>query len=60
MQIPAQQMYGIMLHEIGHAIGITEHSNDVNSIMYAYSMYDYKTPQHLTIEDLRLAYKTYR
>ena len=53
-------LYGIMLHEIGHAIGITEHSKDVNSVMYAYSMHGYKIPQHLTKEDLRLVYKTYR
>ena len=58
--ISPDEMYGIMLHEIGHAIGITEHSENVNSVMFKYSMYDYKIPQHLTQEDLRLVYKTYR
>ena len=58
--VTPQEMYGIMLHEIGHAIGIVEHSDNVNSVMFRYSMYDYKIPQHLTPEDLRLVYKTYR
>ena len=57
--IPSDQMYGVMLHEIGHAIGL-EHSNNVNSLMYKYSLYDLKIPQHLTDDDLRLLYKTYR
>ena len=60
VKIPPEQMYGIMLHEIGHAIGITEHSKNANSVMYTYSLYDFKIPQHLTDEDLRLVYKTYR
>lgn len=58
--IPPEQMYGIMLHEIGHAIGITEHSQNVNSVMYAYTLYGLKVAQHLTEDDLRLVYKTYR
>lgn len=58
--IPQAQMYGIMLHEIGHAIGVIEHSNNINSIMYPYTMYDYNIPQHLTEDDLKLIYKTYR
>lgn len=29
-------VYTVMLHEIGHAIGISEHSNDPLSIMYPY------------------------
>lgn len=53
-------LYGIMLHEIGHAIGILEHSNDPKSVMFSYTLHDYNIAQHLTKEDLRLVYKTYR
>ena len=54
------QIYGIMLHEIGHAIGIQEHSNDPNSVMFKYNLNNFNIAQHLTQEDLRLVYKTYR
>lgn len=60
MEVSQKALYGTMLHEIGHAIGIQEHSNDINSIMYSHSMLDHNIPQHLTQEDLRLIYKTYR
>jgi len=60
MTIPNAQLYGVMLHEIGHAIGITEHSKDINSVMYSVSLHSLNIPQHLTQEDLRLVYKTYR
>ena len=30
------EVYTVMLHEIGHAMGITEHSKDPMSIMYPY------------------------
>lgn len=50
-----ENIYGVMLHEIGHALGLG-HSNDKDSIMYPY---DLQTLQYLTDEDLRLLYKKY-
>jgi len=50
-----ENIYGVMLHEIGHALGLG-HSEDDNSVMYSY---DLQTLQYLTKEDLRLLYKKY-
>lgn len=52
---PINNIYGVMLHETGHAIGLG-HSENSNSIMYPY---DLPTLQYLTKEDLRLLYKKY-
>ncbi|MCM1003977.1 MAG: matrixin family metalloprotease [Candidatus Gastranaerophilales bacterium] len=48
-------IYGVMLHEVGHAIGL-EHSNNPKSIMYPY---DLDSMQYLTKEDLRLLRRNY-
>ena len=58
--IPSEQVYRVMLHEIGHAVGIAQHSNNPNSIMYKYSINDENIPQRLTDEDLKFVYKVYR
>ena len=58
--IPPDQVYRVMLHEIGHVIGISEHSSNPNSIMYAYSINDKNIPQVLTEEDVKFVYKVYR
>ena len=58
--ISAPQLYRVMLHEIGHAVGIYQHSNDAKSIMYKYSLTDVEVPQKLTEDDLKFVYKVYR
>lgn len=48
-------IYGVMLHEVGHALGLN-HSENPESIMFPY---DLQTLQYLTEEDLRLLYNKY-
>lgn len=48
-------IYGVMLHEAGHAIGLG-HSGSQGSIMYPY---DLDSMQYLTKEDIKLLYSKY-
>ncbi len=50
-----EHIYGVMLHEAGHAIGLG-HSSSNNSIMYPY---DLDSMQYLTNEDMKLLYNKY-
>ncbi len=52
---PFDNIYGVMLHEAGHAIGLG-HSESSGSIMYPY---DLKSLQYLTDDDLKLLYNKY-
>lgn len=55
-QRSAEHIYGVMLHEIGHALGL-KHNEDPDSIMYAYDLDDY---QELTDVDVKLILNKYR
>ena len=48
-------IYGVMLHEVGHALGL-KHSDNPSNIMYPY---DLETLQYLTEDDLKLLYNKY-
>ena len=52
---PKDNIYGVMLHEAGHAIGLG-HSQNSGSIMYPY---DLDSMQYLTNEDMKLLYQKY-
>lgn len=52
---PKNHIYGVMLHEAGHAIGLG-HSESNGSIMFPYDLDDM---QYLTNDDIKLLYNKY-
>ena len=58
--ITDEDIYGTMLHEIGHAIGIYDHSPNPRSAMYKYSTRNRNISQTITFDDLKYLYHVYR
>ena len=58
--ISSVQVYNVMLHEVGHAIGIHGHSNNPDSIMYVYSKNNKNSSQVITEEDVIFINNVYR
>ena len=52
------QVYTIMLHEIGHALGLG-HSNDKNSLMYVGTNHEMAEGQEIQPEDIKQLYNLY-
>lgn len=52
------EVYTIMLHEIGHALGL-QHSNDIHSLMYAGTNANMAETQEIQPEDIDALYKLY-
>lgn len=51
-------LYGAIVHEIGHALGLTDHSLDIKSVMYPYTLPNVE--QGITEEDLNRLKILYR
>lgn len=53
------EVYTIMLHEIGHALGL-KHSNDIHSLMYAGTNANMAELQEIQPEDVENLFKLYK
>ena len=54
--LPKEELYCVIRHEIGHAIGLLKHSNDIKSIMHA----EYDAEQKITNDDIERLRKIYK
>ena len=53
------QLYNVIVHEIGHALGLWRHSYDKNSVMYKSASNEGKQ-QNITQEDIKRLRKLYK